>query len=336
MSHFEILRKYLEKGRIDRPERILSILSEKIASHLASHKAFQSISTVHQKNHEQLHSTQLNVYKGQNKTAIEISKYFHAHSHPSISSVLVHGSIASDDDIAYSDFDGILIIDHKSIATREVLVALRNIIAETSQLFLKQDALQHHGWQILFQHEFSNYPDHLFPYEIIKSSSVLYPSKEINIDILFKSDQLNYSKSLLEITTSILKKSKDKSPQQDLFTLKTYLSQIMLLPALFLQAVNKSPVSKKDSFSLLAKTHPEINQDVINNVSNWRQHWQQPPINNKIRLFHRLRNAGIYNSILAPSIPSNLKQQLTPEFYGEVITICNVLLKKANLNKQGQ
>lgn len=65
----------------------------------------------------------------------------------------MHGSIGDGNEIEYSDFDGILIIDPREIKSAKHLFELHQLIKKTELLFFEQDALQHHGWAIFLLDE---------------------------------------------------------------------------------------------------------------------------------------------------------------------------------------
>ena len=94
-------------------------------------------------------------------------------------SVLLHGSIATDEVISYSDFDGLLIVKDQYYNSKK----LKKFIRESMKLILVFDPLQHHGWFVIFKSQLNNYPQTYFPYEIFKKTKAIYPDKDIQFKI---------------------------------------------------------------------------------------------------------------------------------------------------------
>lgn len=187
--------------------------------------------------------------------------------------VLVHGSVASDEVISYSDFDGLLIIRDSYKNSTE----LAKFIKESMSLIYRFDPLQHHGWFILTENQLSDYPENQLPFAVLKEARVIYPN-EGGLDIIIAYDEANdYGKNLVTILESIDQRLRLGWRPKNAYQAKSFLSQIMLLPSLYYAAKNNCGICKKDSFPLV---EPDFSKDawkVQQLAAQIRQGWDYNP-----------------------------------------------------------
>lgn len=157
--------------------------------------------------------------------------------------VIAHGSVGSNEIIKYSDFDGLLIVKDAYKNSLE----LRNFIKLSLKVIWDFDPLQHHGWFVMYESQLMNYPQSYLPYEILYCSKLIFPFKDITLHIDIK-NQPDYRQSFVNLTKGIEGKISLISSFKTAFQLKGFLSQVMLLPAMFLAAVEGKGVDKKQSF----------------------------------------------------------------------------------------
>ncbi len=321
MSRNNSLKQYLERGAILKKEKLFQLLSPALSRKKMAAGIFKEMQPSKGETAHELHQLHPLKYRGSNLVAKNIAALFQETQLPSVVSVIVHGSIGAEDEITYSDFDGVILIDPSEIRSVKDLYLLRTLLEKTELLMLHQDVLQHHGWKILLLPELQNYPDADLPLEILQHGKLLYPDIQNKLSVNISPGAQHYGEPIKMLITSILRKC-DKRPG-DLFILKVLLSEIMLLPAFFLQAIHQKGFSKKETFELFYAAYPEINSGVIRDASHWRLNWVQSKPNYKLMLFHRLRKSGIYLSGLAPEIPREIEKQLTDEWYFKLRQLCN-------------
>ena len=133
------------------------------------------------------------------------------------------------------------------------------------------DPLQHHGWFIIYESQLNDYPQNYFPHELFYHSMLLYPKKKsFKIKI---NPNIDYVIPLNNILLSVEKKLNRSYKPKNIYQLKAYLSEIMMLPVLYLQAVEKKGIFKGNSFKL-AKSHFSKNEwKIIEIATNIRQEW---------------------------------------------------------------
>lgn len=323
MTPEDRIKRFLEKGSSQKRERLIQLFYTHYINRKVLDQSIRNLKEATFSIPSHGETIEVTSYKGTNNTAVKIASLFNQLKPPAVLHVIVHGSISSNDEINYSDFDGILIIDEQKIESINDIIKLRKLIVQTEELMYEQDALQHHGWKIFLRKDFANYPDDDFPLDLIKTGTTIYPVQSPAIRATIKTAFLHYERGFYSLTNSILKKCSNKP--KDLFAFKVLCSEIMLLPAFFLQAIWKKTVAKKESFSLMHQFFILPNQDIIEQVSQWRSTWQQPEMNAVLHLFHTLRKSGIYIPTLAPDIPSNIKSELTADWYHKTEMLCKTL-----------
>ena len=75
------------------------------------------------------------------KEIAEISQY--------LKLAVVHGSYATGEEIAYSDFDGLIVISDSAISNPEILSEVAFRLHQIRRYMHRIDPFQHHGWFVL-------------------------------------------------------------------------------------------------------------------------------------------------------------------------------------------
>lgn len=326
------IMRYLEKGFTSRSGKILSLIGNPYSFYLAK-KLYAS----HSPTDTIISPVGINItvpaYQGKNACALAIQKVLSSTNHPCIKAAIVHGSIGDENEIPYSDFDGILLIDTAALENAKQLYSLRALIKKTEALFLAQDALQHHGWTLLTTDDLSFFKDHQHPLHLLEYGKVVFPSNSFTFRATVSSEKSQYAYFLKNLCASILRKCQTLTDFKNQYLFKNLLSEIMLLPAAFIQSQKGASVLKKESFEKFKKEYPEINFDLIDEVSALRRSWEQQPVSRKTRWFHTLKELGILVSFLVPKTPDHLLQKVDTAFKRRVIDFCEMLLKKSNQSK---
>ncbi len=329
----DFLRIYLEKGSVKKADRLLGLFIKNYTSRDIEKQVLETISTTSRINHLFNATIQPEMYKGNNPVVKDIVSRFSTVKSEAIVLVLVHGSLSTSEEINYSDFDGIILIDESKITGVGELKQLRKLIAGTEQLMFRQDALQHHGWKLFLRSDFSDYPDAEFPLELLSTGKIIYPAYASPIKVNIVDTHQHYKNSFDSILQSIKKKC--LKPPSDLFKFKILCSEIMLLPALFLQAMHNKTYSKKESFDQLKSQFPTIKTELIDQVSTLRYQWKQPEFNYTLSIFHAFRKSGIYLQALAPALPEEIRNEITPDWYRRVSRLCDHLEDALSENQKG-
>jgi hypothetical protein len=138
--------------------------------------------------------------------------------------VIVHGSLGDDEEVPYSDFDGLLIVKDDRFNTP----LYREFIAKSDRMINQYDPLQHHGWFVIKTSQLSDYPEWYLPIEVLRHSVALFPKKDIKLEYQNKT-VIDHQRSFYNLKASLERKIGSGFKPRGLFELKSYLSEIMLL-----------------------------------------------------------------------------------------------------------
>lgn len=225
----------------------------------------------------------------------------------------VFGSIATDETINYSDFDGVLIYDENKIKSHDKIIALKQLIKEINLLAHLQDSLQHHGIMVLGQNELIIQSNDIIN-NLILESKLIYGSNQVNLSNVNKSD---YSNSLNRLINSIQGKLNHEEKWRNQYFFKNMVSELLLLPCSYLQYKNQNYISKKDSFEIIKSYISTEEITLIHQLENIRRIWIQEPVI-KSELSETTVNKNKLNSItqtesivILSEIKSDLRLLLT-------------------------
>jgi hypothetical protein len=268
-----VLKKFLEYGYYNKSSALIALflgtLGEKINSYLIKGKYNETTSK------GSLSITySLPEFNGDNEVVNKISNYLNTTNHKAIVATIIHGSISDNTTNSFSDFDGVLIFDNDQLINTSSIYSLRKIVKDTQKMMMNFDALQHHGWMILEKKELLNYNNTIFPSVIFEDACIIYPSSYNSIS-LHINEQDNPKIPFLNLSKSIENKLILKSNLKYFYFYKNLVSEILLLPATYYQAINGNPINKKDSFIESKNIFNNAKWEVIENFENLRKSWDQ-------------------------------------------------------------
>jgi hypothetical protein len=244
--------------------------------------------------------------------------------------VIAHGSVATNEIIPYSDFDGLAIVKNEFIKSKK----LKEFIKESMKIIYKFDPFQHHGWFIISDKELLEYPQIYFPHEILKYSFGIYPNEKINFKIYFNPN-INYTTPLFNLINGLQKKITSGKHPKNAYQLKSFLSELMLIPAFYVQAKYCRGVFKKNSFNLAKKDFPDVTWYPIEISSKIRLGWsyklnciQKKISENQNQKYIRI----LFKNILAPRISTRDVKFINDKFYESCLIFFNEIHKKIEEN----
>lgn len=211
------------------------------------------------------------VYSGANKDLIEIKSQLMKIRHH-LTGAFVHGSYATGEEIPYSDFDGLIILNSKILSDEKKLAEVAFTLHGLRSIMHRIDPFQHHGWFVLSENDLTNYPEWFLPVAVLHHSRSLIGDISLTLRVQEKSD-VDLKKSFLRLCESIQRKLSDKTRKWNLYQLKAIFSEFMMLPASYVQARDKKGIFKKYSFQEMEKDFPADDYAVMNEVSSIRSQW---------------------------------------------------------------
>jgi hypothetical protein len=231
-----------------------------------------------------------------------------------ILAALVHGSCATDEIINFSDFDGVLIIKKEFLNQKKPKKILK-FIDHSLKYIYKFDPLQHHGWFIINESDFHNYPQAYFPAELFEYTKSLYPAEGIQFEL--KIAEVTDYLTPFETLKNNLSININRKKPVNIYQLKSFLSGMMLMPSLYIQAKLKKGIYKKHSFEIAKNDFSEEEWKPIQTCTQVRLSWNYKL--NYLQEFIMTRPQKLFRyltkNIFAPRIPEDYKIILNDEFY---------------------
>lgn len=223
----------------------------------------------------------------------------------------MHGSISSNEIIPYSDFDGLIILKDNYNHSKE----LKYFLKQSKKIIHDFDPLQHHDWFIISKSELSRYDNTFLPIEVLKNSKLIYPDINLKLNITLK-ENIDYNSPFYKLVNSLRYKLSLKNYPRNSYQLKSYISEILLLPCIYLQAKHEKGISKKESFSLAINDFKSSEWIAIDIASQIRKNWKF-----KINIFQRKMAKSnnkiiktLYKKLLAPKIDVYLANLIPQNF----------------------
>lgn len=266
-----LLGKYINQGCLSRYDGMLSIINPALPFYknasLILKKYNESRFEISGSSQKKL----IPLYKGHNPTASKIASYLNSNLKNEVYLSLVHGSIATNEEIGYSDFDALVILRDNVFKSSKKLSSVAMHLSKCYSMMIDFDPLQHHGWFVMTESDLKQYPYNYFPVEILPFCGILTGELEITIAIDNKS--INHF-TLKRVIASLQRQLTKGYIPQNWYNAKGILSEFMLLPALFIQAKTGKGIFKKFSFELTSKFFTTEEYKVMNEVSNIRNLWK--------------------------------------------------------------
>ncbi len=233
--------------------------------------------------------------------------------------VIVHGSVATNEVIPFSDFDGLLIVKDKFKNSKP----LKEFIKKSMNLINEFDPLQHHGWFIIYESQLKNYPITYFPIELYKYSKVIFPELPLKIHIRY-SDNTYYLHPYNRLANFLKSKIEIGYRPQNAYSLKSFLSQVMLLPAIYYQAKMGNGVFKKHSFNMVKNDFKKENWEAIEIATKIRNEWNYE-FQFSRRIFIMLKDRRYVKSLarklFSPKIPHDLRLMYDENLFLKILDL---------------
>ncbi len=273
-------------------------------------------------------------YSGSVKEVLTLSEKLMDTLSDDLVGAYVHGSIASDEVITYSDMDTLVIIKDEVFNNESHLTKVAYRLYQLQTYMFQFDALQHHGWFVLKESMLRSYPMTYFPTVLFEySRSIMHDSGQ-TLDLFVKGskDQNSWDLPFEQLARSLMKKIETRDVHQSIFYLKAFLSEFMLLPSLYLQAKNSEAVFKKFSFELAKKDFEGEDWKIMEKVSQLREDWTYD--RSLAQMWLQKQNSYVLRKLarrFAPKVPLNFRKILDEKALIEMEKLINQM--KVNLNK---
>ena len=240
---------------------------------------------------------------------------------------LVHGSVATGEAIAYSDLDAVVVIRDRVFERRGLLADTALRLARLQRFMFAFDPLQHHGWFVLTEADLSEYCEAYLPAATLARGKSLLP-RPARLTLSLRPGLYEARSNLERLAADVIRQA-TQAPPRNLYEAKSFLSQLMLLPALYLHARDGVGCSKKESFE---RARPEFSDRAwsgIEQASAIRLDWAAPENASYVRLqaaVPALR--GQIAKRLAPGLSPALRKRLTGGFFDAAARLASKMLER--------
>lgn len=214
----------------------------------------------------------LKSYTGNNAQVIELKKYLNTYLLNDLHAALVHGSLATNDEVAYSDFDALLIVKDEVLQDEVRLRKVAKRLCRAQYILRKQDALQHHGWMLLGAFELLNYDPNFLPVETLSCARSILGDAPAHLEIAL-SNKVGSKEFVAHLCGSIASKLKHPRLYKSAYFLKALLSELMLVPAAVYQTKFGVGLYKKDSFELMKPHFSSMEWSAVETATEIRRIW---------------------------------------------------------------
>jgi predicted nucleotidyltransferase len=261
-------------------------------------------------------NVQIGPYKGQNEHVHRMMSFLSEHLKDDLIGAYVHGSLGTGEEIAYSDFDALVILKLEVFELTERLARVARKLNRARKIMLDYDPLEHHGWFVLTELDLKFYCDAYFPVELFQYAKSLFDNKGLELEISSRESSFETRKAFEKMAETVIKKIENQQYPVNMYQLKSLLSQFMLLPTLYLQAKNGKGVFKKESFDKAKIDFDSADWSIMDEVSNIRANWNYGISALKKRIMcnpHVLSRAVAKKYV--PTISNRMKEILKDDFY---------------------
>lgn len=268
-------------------------------------------------------------YEGSNQNVWAVKDFLEKHLVFDLSAAWVHGSLATNDEVAYSDFDGLIVIKNEVFADARRCRRVLTQLNKSLQYLRKQDMLQHHGWMLLNENDLLNYDPNFLPLETLECSRSLLGNSSVQLDLILSKNP-GSSQSINGLMNSVLAKLGHPRMYQSAYFLKVMLSEFMLLPAMLWQVLNEKGIYKRDSFGLVKPLFTAKEWESMVTASSIRKSW--PNYTSGLVSWVNTWNTTLASEIAKKKswpIPDTLKKRLDELFFESArlfIAKCQLLI----------
>jgi hypothetical protein len=273
----------------------------------------------------------LTPYKGMNTHVKALQDFLRRNNNSDIICTLLHGSVASDEVLPYSDFDAIVVIKDEVMRDPEKMAVMSRLLYKARRFFHLFDPFQHHGWMIFTESELKTSGALAVPMSLLRSSLVITGSDQLEVRTDSQPQKGNLNSICDQIKDMIIK---NRFPVNR-YSLKSILSEFMLTPALYLQGRYAIDISKKDSFERARIDFTAEEYSIMDEVSTIRAHWSRDISRWRWTLMTNLRMLpGAKVAKISGRIPMNIRQMINKDFLHRMTVLLDSMKDKtAQTNK---
>lgn len=313
------LTSYINGGCINQRSKLISILIPSFPFKKNAKKIIQLFNefnlSLSKKNFVKL-EIEIKEYDGDNLQALKLIDYISKFLLNDIKGAYVFGSLGTHEAVDYSDFDALMIIKNDVFHCPKRLARVAQRINYARSFMYEFDPLQHHGWFVLTEAHLYCFPEYYLPSEIFRFSRSLLQDREELLRLHVQESAQKNKEAFENLSTRITRLLNRRKYPKNLYQLKGFLSQVLLLPSSYIRARYNRGIYKKFSFEQARKDFSHEDWEVIDTASSIRIKWKYK-ISRLQRWIMVKPNflARYYAANFAPKIPEEIANDFTPHFY---------------------
>jgi len=265
-------------------------------------------------------SIEVDHYKGDNPYVLRLMDQISMHLKPFLIGAYLHGSLATNEEINYSDLDAVLILRDNIFSNPNSLGLACYHIIRARKILNEYDPLQHHSFIILVEFYLQNYYPNYFPPILFHHSKSLTEKTSLELTVNSHCAIEENVDSFSKMASVLKKKLENKKYPRTYYDLKLLLSQMMLLPSFYLQAKGIY-VYKKDSFDLVKKDFTPNDWSIMDRISQIRNDWDFHP-SPAARFIETITRNPFFMTMYqkrGQHISKKLESYLTDDFYSDML-----------------
>lgn len=261
-------------------------------------------------------NVQIELYEGENRHVQQMVSFLSEHLKDDLIGAYVHGSLATCEEIAYSDFDALVILKDEVFESSQRLTLTARKLNSARTIMLDFDPLQHHGWFVLSESDLRYYCNAYFPVELFKYAKSLFDDRGLELEIALRESSSETRTAFEKMAEAIISKIANRRYLTNVYQLKSLLSKFMLLPALYIQARDRRGIYKKESFALARADFDSSDWTIMDEVSKIRMNWNyEISALTKWMMCRPHVLSRYFARRFGPAIPEKIGSVLTAEFY---------------------
>lgn len=270
----------------------------------------------------------IEVYQGKNSHVLKMMEFLSDLKDDLVGAYL-HGSLGTYEEVPFSDFDALAIIKDEVLKKPDRLARAALRINSAQAIMFDFDPLQHHGWFVLTEADLKSYPEDYFPIELFRHAKSLFPDQGLDLRIWTKDPSENIRQAFNNLVHSVMRLIARNKSYKNMYWLKIFLSQFMLLPTLYVEIRDQKGIYKKFSFEAARADFDVEAWSIMEEVSLLREKWffEISPFWRRLMT----RPTKISRSIVrtySPAVPEEIKMKLTEDFYRRMSHLVALMQRK--------
>jgi len=332
----DYLDKYINQAALSRFEIFLSMISVKLifqkrAKYLI--QLYQNLFSSQKDEDSKNIEIRVKLYGGRNFHVEKMRLFLNKYLENDLIGAYVHGSLATSEEVVYSDFDALVIIKDEVFSSSKRLANVAYHLFKAQSIMFAFDPLQHHGWFVLTESDLKDYPEEYIPAEVLRHAKSLLRDRGLTLTIHLPAAFPDMGEAFNIHCLGLLQLLSKRRFPRNLYQLKGLFSQFMLLPALYIQARDKKGIYKKDSFASAKKDFSAMDWSIMDEVSSLRQQWacRISPWRRWLLTKSPIQISRSFAYRFAPAILPPIREKLSIDFFERMRKLVETMEGKLRL-----